>query len=44
MKKALQGIFGLVRSVVLLDWVFHDKDPQALSGALLDDVVKACRE
>lgn len=34
MKTALQGIGGLVLSIVLLYWVFHDKDPQALSAAL----------
>ena len=35
MKTALQGIGGLLLSVVLLYWVFHDKDPQALSAALM---------
>lgn len=35
MKTALQGIGGLLLAVVLLYWVFHDKDPQALSSALI---------
>jgi glycosyltransferase 2 family protein len=35
MKTALQGIGGLVLSILLLYWVFHDKDPQALSAALM---------
>ena len=35
MKTALQGVGGLLLSVILLYWVFHDKDPQALSAALL---------
>ena len=35
MKTALQGIGGLLLSVFLLYWVFHDKDPQALSAALM---------
>ena len=35
MKSALQGIFGLFLAVALLYWVFHDKDPQALTAALM---------
>ena len=35
MKTALQGIGGLLLSVLLLYWVFHDKNPQALSAALM---------
>jgi uncharacterized protein (TIRG00374 family) len=35
MKTALQGIGGLLLAALLLFWVFHDKDPQALSGALM---------
>jgi len=35
MKTALQGIGGLLLAVFLLYWVFHDKDPQALSSALI---------
>jgi hypothetical protein len=35
MKSALQGIGGLLLAVLLLYWVFHDKDPQALSAALM---------
>lgn len=35
MKMALQGIGGLLLAVVLLYWVFHDKDPQAISAALM---------
>jgi uncharacterized protein (TIRG00374 family) len=35
MKTALQGIGGLLLSVLLLYWVFHDKDPRLLSAALL---------
>ena len=34
MKTALQGIGGLLLAVLLLFWVFHDKDPRALSAAL----------
>ena len=34
MKTALQGVGGLLLSVLLLYWVFHDKDPRALSSAL----------
>lgn len=35
MKTALQGIGGLILAVALMYWVFHDKDPQALSAALM---------
>lgn len=35
MKSALQGIGGLLLAALLLYWVFHDKDPQALKGALM---------
>jgi uncharacterized protein (TIRG00374 family) len=35
MKSALQGVGGLLLAAVLLYWVFHDKDPQALRNALL---------
>lgn len=35
MKSVLQGIGGLLFAVLLLYWVFHDKDPQALSAALM---------
>jgi hypothetical protein len=35
MKTALRGIGSLVLAVLLLYWVFHGKDPQALSSALL---------
>ena len=35
MKSALQGIGGLLLAAVLLYWVFHDKDFQALSSALI---------
>jgi len=35
MKSALQGIGGLLLAAVLLYWVFHDKDPEALRGALV---------
>jgi len=34
MKTALQGIGGLLLAALLLYWVLHDKDPQALSSAL----------
>jgi glycosyltransferase 2 family protein len=34
MKTALQGLVGLVLAGLLLYWVFHDKDPKALQGAL----------
>lgn len=35
MKTAVQGLGGLLLAVLLLYWVFHDKDPQALSSALI---------
>jgi uncharacterized protein (TIRG00374 family) len=35
MKSAFQGIGGLLLSILLLYWVFHDKDPKALSAALM---------
>ena len=35
MKTALQGIGGLLLAIVLLYWVFHDKNHQALSTALM---------
>ncbi len=35
MKTALQGIAGLLLAVLLLYWVFHDKDPQGLANALV---------
>ena len=35
MKSALQGIGGLALAVLLLYWVFRDKDPQALMSALM---------
>ena len=35
MKTALQGIGGLLLAGLLLYWVFHDKDPKALSAALM---------
>jgi uncharacterized protein (TIRG00374 family) len=35
MKTALQGIGGLLLAVLLLYWVFHDKDPIALSAAIM---------
>jgi len=35
MKTALQGIGGLVLAVLLLYWVFEDKDPKALSDAMI---------
>jgi glycosyltransferase 2 family protein len=35
MKTALQGIGGLVLAVLLLYWVFHDKDPKAILAALM---------
>ena len=35
MKSTLQGIGGLLLAGLLLYWVFHDKNPQALSAALL---------
>jgi uncharacterized protein (TIRG00374 family) len=35
MKTAIQGIAGLLLAVLLLFWVFHDKDPKELSAALL---------
>lgn len=34
MKTALQGLLGVVLAALLLYWVFHDKDPRALEGAL----------
>jgi uncharacterized protein (TIRG00374 family) len=34
MKTALQGLVGVILAALLLYWVFHDKDPQALRGAL----------
>lgn len=35
MKSALQGVGGLLLAALLLYWVFHDKDPQALRSAML---------
>lgn len=35
MKTALQGMSGLLLAALLLYWVLHDKDPQALSAALM---------
>ena len=35
MKTALQGVGGLVLAVLLLYWVFHGKDPKAISAALM---------
>src|SRR5260221_10875980 len=35
MRSALQGIGGLLLALLLLYWVFHDKDAHALSGAMM---------
>jgi hypothetical protein len=35
MKTALQGVGGLLLAGLLLYWVFHDKDPSAISAAVM---------
>ena len=34
MKTAVQGLVGLILAILLLYWVFHDKDPRAIAQAL----------